>query len=124
MIAAPPMPISARAAMSWLGSWAYAEASDASPNSARPMSRMRLRPNRSPSTPKVNSRPAKTSVYELIDHSSSPWVAPSPCAGSASVRSATLRIVLSSTTTSRLTHQHAEDGPAARVAGVGRCAGW
>jgi hypothetical protein len=60
-----------------------------------------LRPNRSPRTPKVNSRPAKTSVYELMAHSSSPWVAPSPCSGSASTRRATLRIVLSRTTTSR-----------------------
>jgi len=33
--------------------------------------RTRLRPILSPMTPNVNSRPAKTSVYELIAHSSS-----------------------------------------------------
>src|SRR5437764_9195218 len=101
--AAAPMPMTARAAMSWLGSWAYAEASDARPNSPRPASRTSRRPYRSPSTPAVNSRPAKTRVYELTDHSSWLWLAPSPWRGSAMVRMATLRTVLSRTTTSRLT---------------------
>src|SRR5829696_1082756 len=64
---------------------------------------MRLRPHRSPSTPKLKSRPANTSVYELIAHSSWLCVAPRPCSGSASVRMATFSTVLSSTTTSRLT---------------------
>ena len=60
--AAPPMPISARIAMSISGDVEYAEASEAAPNRARPSMRMRLRPYRSPSTPQVNSRPANTSV--------------------------------------------------------------
>ena len=62
MIAAAPTPISARAPMSCPGLCAYAEASEARPNKASPMARNRLRPNRSPSTPKLNSRPAKTRV--------------------------------------------------------------
>src|SRR5882757_2970391 len=67
-----------------------------------PSSRIRLRPTRSPSTPQVKSRPAKTRVYELIDHSRSLCDAPRPCCGSAMVRNATLSTVLSSTTTIRL----------------------
>ena len=80
----------------------------------RPAIRTRLRPIRSPTTPKVNSRPAKTSVYELIAHSSSDWLAPMPplAAGLAIVFSATLSTVLSmtmasrpTTTTPRMTHR-------------------
>jgi hypothetical protein len=44
MTPAPPMPIRARAAMSWLGSCAYAEASDARPNSTRLIISTRRRP--------------------------------------------------------------------------------
>ncbi len=58
MTAAPPNPMAARAAMSWAGECAEADSSDAMPNSAS----RRLRPNLSPITPKVNSRPAKTRV--------------------------------------------------------------
>src|SRR5215813_11045141 len=100
--AAPPMPISARAPISWTGVCAYADASEARPNMTRPASSMRRRPIRSPSTPQVNSSPAKTRVYELIAHSSWLWLAPRPCTGSAMVRSATFSTVLSRTTTSRL----------------------
>src|SRR6516164_8394922 len=57
---------------------------------------------RSPTTPKVNSRPANTSVYELIAHSSWLWLAPRPTTGSAMVLSATFRTVLSSTIAIRL----------------------
>src|SRR5215471_2099963 len=68
-----------------------------------PIMSMRLRPIRSPTTPKVNSSPANTSVYELIAHSSCPWLAPRPAgAGSAMVLSATFRTVLSRTIAIRL----------------------
>src|SRR5690606_14003588 len=80
-----------------------ARTSVARPNSTNPTCSHRRRPNRSPSTPKVKSRPAKTSVYELTAHSSSTCWAPSPSTGSASTRRATFKMVLSSTTTSRLT---------------------
>jgi hypothetical protein len=62
MTAAPPKPIAARARMSWSGVRAYEEMSEARPNSSIPIISMRLRPIRSPSTPKVNSSPANTSV--------------------------------------------------------------
>ena len=40
----------------------FTVSAEASAKSVRPMMRMRLRPNRSPSTPQVNSSEAKTSV--------------------------------------------------------------
>ncbi len=60
--AAAPSPIAARAKISWSGLREYAVSSENSPNAAMPIISMRLRPIRSPITPKVNSRPAKTSV--------------------------------------------------------------
>jgi hypothetical protein len=62
MTAAPPRPIAARAKISCSGVCAYADSSDAIPNSASPIMSMRLRPTLSPMTPNVKSRPAKTSV--------------------------------------------------------------
>ena len=79
MIAAAPRPISARAPISCPGVCEYALASEAMPKIASPVIRIRRRPSRSPSMPAVNSSPAKTSVYELIDHSRSLWLAPRPC---------------------------------------------
>src|SRR5919106_2220298 len=98
--AAPPMPISARATISCSGDCAYADASDARPNRISPTTSIRLRPNRSPSSPNVKSRQAKTSVYELMDQANWLWVAPK--SSWISFR-ATLSTVLSRTTTSRLT---------------------
>src|ERR671919_296408 len=94
------MPISARATISCSGDCAYADASDARPNRISPTTSIRLRPNRSPSSPNVKSRPAKTSVYELMDQANWLWVAPK--SSWISFR-ATLSTVLSRTTTSRLT---------------------
>ena len=62
MTAAPPRPMAARAKISWSGDREKADSSDPTPNSSRPIISMRLRPIRSPITPKVNSRPAKTRV--------------------------------------------------------------
>ena len=58
---APPIPISARNAISSPGLVAKALNADAAPNSTRPISRIFLRPNRSPSTPQVTSSAAKAS---------------------------------------------------------------
>ena len=62
MIAAPPMPITARQAMIAPGSFINAAEAEAAPKIARPMVSTRLRPKRSPSAPTVSSRPAKTSM--------------------------------------------------------------
>ena len=61
MIIAPPMPMSARSAMSWSAFCANAAATLATPKSARPDCRARLRPNRSPSVPIVSRTPANES---------------------------------------------------------------
>ena len=61
MTEAPPMPISARKAISSPGLVAKAHSADAKPNSTRPISRIFLRPNRSPITPQVNSSAANAS---------------------------------------------------------------
>ncbi len=99
---APPRPITARKVISSPGEEAIAESSEPTPKTSMPPSSVHLRPIRSPSRPAVKSRPAKTRVYELIDHSRSLWPAPSPVgAGEAMVFIATLRIELSRTTTSR-----------------------
>ena len=60
--AAAPRPIAARAQTSWSGEWEYAVISENRPNEASPSISIRLRPIRSPTTPKVKSRPANTSV--------------------------------------------------------------
>ncbi len=62
MTAAPPKPIAARAEISWSGVCAYAESSEATPKSTKPMMSIRLRPILSPITPNVNSSPANISV--------------------------------------------------------------
>ena len=58
MRVAPPMPSRARARMSISALVAKAATSEAAPNSGAPMSRIRLRPIRSPSEPMKISRPA------------------------------------------------------------------
>ncbi len=61
MIIAPPTPSSARAAMSTWALSARAAMAEATPNSAYPRSRIRLRPTRSPSVPNRISSEAQTS---------------------------------------------------------------
>ena len=58
---APPTPIRARKAINSPGLVANAHSAEAKPNSTRPISRILLRPNRSPITPQVNSRAANAS---------------------------------------------------------------
>ena len=60
--AAAPMPMSPRNTISWVGDAANADSADATPNSNSPMTRMRLRPYRSPRTPHVNSSAANTTM--------------------------------------------------------------
>jgi len=60
--AAAASPIAARAQTSWSGECEYAVTSENRPNAASPTMSIRLRPIRSPTTPKVKSRPANTSV--------------------------------------------------------------
>ncbi len=57
---APPMPSTARAAISCSGVCAYAAATDARPNAIAPKISSRRRPIRSPSEPIVISSPAST----------------------------------------------------------------
>ena len=60
--AAAPMPISARNRMSCPDDVANEHTADIAPNRNRPISRIFLRPKRSPSTPQVISNPAKTNA--------------------------------------------------------------
>ncbi|MDQ0683720.1 hypothetical protein QFZ56_002683 [Streptomyces achromogenes] len=60
MISAPPTPIAVRTAITSPGSVQNVAASEAAPNSVRPISMTRRRPKRSPRLPEVSSRPAKT----------------------------------------------------------------
>ena len=62
MMNAPPMPMSARVAISISAEVASAESPEPRPKMARPTERPRLRPKRSPRAPAVSSRPAKTSM--------------------------------------------------------------
>ncbi len=57
---APPMPRTARAAMSISADCAYAASRDAALKPTAPMSSSRRRPIRSPTDPMVSSRPART----------------------------------------------------------------
>jgi hypothetical protein len=92
MISAPPMPMTARLAISTSAEVAKAEASDPAPNTTRPDTSAPRRLKRSPRAPMVRSSPAKTSVYESTIH----WSWPLEAFRSRSiVGSATLRIVLS-----------------------------
>lgn len=59
---APPTPISARKVISSAGEPDTPASTDPAPNTARPKSSIFLRPRRSPSSPAVNSSPAKTRV--------------------------------------------------------------
>ena len=99
MISAPPTPIAARTAISWLAVSTNRTARLAPPKSASPACSARLRPKRSPSVPIVSSRPANTSRYESTIHCSVE-VEASKC--SCRLGRATLRIVLSSPMISRL----------------------
>lgn len=58
---AAPRPMNARAAMRASGEPAQAATADPRPNTARPVTSARLRPNRSDNAPDVSSRPASTS---------------------------------------------------------------
>ena len=60
MMNAPPMPISARVAMSVDADPAKAEASEPVPKTARPKASALYRPKRSPRLPAVSSSPANT----------------------------------------------------------------
>ena len=62
MISAPPMPMTARVAMSWSAEPASADATDPMPKISSPMLSPRRRPKRSPRLPAVRRRPAKTRV--------------------------------------------------------------
>jgi len=62
MIAAPPIPMKARAAMSPSGDVAIAEAADPAANNTRPPMKTHLRPTRSPRLPSTSSSPAKTTT--------------------------------------------------------------
>ena len=61
MISAPPIPMSARVAMSASGLEASAASPDPRPKITRPENSARRRPKRSPRAPIVSSNPAKTS---------------------------------------------------------------
>ncbi len=73
---APPMPCTARAAISASIEGASAAAADAAVKMASPMMNMRRRPKRSPSAAPVRRKTAKVSVYAFTVHSSSSIVAP------------------------------------------------
>jgi hypothetical protein len=60
MTNAAPRPMSARAAMSWVGLVDTVDARDAMATTVRPNCSAPLRPNRSPSAPAGSSRPANT----------------------------------------------------------------
>ena len=69
---APPMPSTARAAISVSALSAYAATSEAAPNAAAPTRSSLRRPMRSPSEPIVISSPASTNAYMSKIHSC--WV--------------------------------------------------
>src|SRR6185369_11589687 len=101
MMNAPPIPMTARVAISCDGEVANAESNDPSPNTTMPNCSAPLRPKRSPRLPAVSSKHANTSVYESTIHCS--WLN----VASRSVcrcGNATLRIELSTMMTSRLRH--------------------
>ncbi len=106
--------------MSSPGEVAKEHSSEPAPKITMPASSVFFRPMRSPSSPAVNSSPAKTRVYELTAHSSWLWLAPMPTgAGVAMVFIATFRIELSSTTTSRLNSRKARMAQRRRWIGSG-----
>ena len=60
MMKAPPTPMNARVAISWVELSDIAASSDPRPNTTRPNCSAPTRPKRSPSAPAVRSRPANT----------------------------------------------------------------
>jgi hypothetical protein len=104
MTNAPPMPITARAAIRVVASPARAAATDPAAKTPRPSSSARRRPYRSPSAPATMSRAANVSVYASVIHCRSVVDARS---SRASVGSAVFRIVLSMTTISSDRHRTA-----------------
>ncbi len=99
MISAPPMPMKARVAMSWVAVSEIAAAAEPMANRTRPSCSAPLRPNRSERLPVVSNSPANTRTYESMIH----WI--SEFEASKSVISdgiATFRIVLSITMIRRL----------------------
>ena len=99
MIAAAPRPISPRDAISSVADPDSAASAEPAAKMTRPVISARLRPKRSPRLPAVISRPAKTSRYASTIHCS--WLEPASSSARI-VGSATLRIVLPTVTTNRL----------------------
>ena len=98
---AAPTPVNARNAISSAVLTASAEAAEAAPNTTSPVASAPRRPNRSPSAPAVSRRPANTTVYPSTIHCSALEEARRL---STRVGSATLRIVVSTVTTTSERH--------------------
>jgi hypothetical protein len=79
---AAPTPITARRPISVDGALTSIAASEAPPKTTSPVSRIPLRPKRSPSAPAGSSSPAKTSAYASTIHCSWACEAPVPRARS------------------------------------------
>ncbi len=116
MIAAAPMPMNARAAISRSGVTEKADAADPAPNTRSPTMKTHLRPRRSPRLPATSSNPAKTIAYASTIHWSSLDEA---CMARTIVGSATFKIVLSRLMTSRLTQSTARINHRCRNASLG-----
>ncbi len=101
LISAAPMPIEARAAISAPIEPARAAQVDPARKNTSPARNVRLRPNRSASEPATSSRPAKTSTYASVTHCN--WLVVA-CNCRTSAGRTTLRMVLSSVTTSNARH--------------------
>lgn len=101
MISAPPTPISTRPRISAPGVAASMATTEAAPKSASPMTITFRRPNLSERLPAVSSSPAKTSMYESRIHWRS-WAL--AFRSSAIVGIATVRTMLSTTSTRVLRH--------------------
>jgi hypothetical protein len=101
IISAAPMPCTERAAISSVALPARPQKSDERVKMARPMTKIRRRPSRSPSLPPVSSSEAKVRAYAATVHSSSEVEIPRSAliAGSA-----TFTTVLSSMIMNRAKH--------------------
>ena len=103
--AAAPTPITARSAISVLGSETSIASPAAVPKTTSPTMRMPLRPNRSPRAPAGSSSPAKTRVYASTIHVTSVCEAPVLIARSGSATfsplTAETTIISASATTTR-----------------------
>ena len=104
MMNAAPKPCSARVVIKTPGVPAQADASEPAANKTRPAVSAVLRPKRSPRLPARSRKLAKTSVYASTIHCSALDPAPSSRTNDGS---ATLTIVPSMPTISRLTHSTA-----------------